>query len=219
LAALSSCCITKITLYDYDNYQEYANGKKFYHPINLYYIDRSIPTSKIKKQKDFLFSYNQIENEFPSIIKAWYNSSVNIAPIRGHLIESIQEKLYFSSLDFLIIVQALEGFHRRFIEKSMSSKSKKVFLKDRLTALLNLFNDVDRIKKTNIDLKAAVQSRDYYSHFFNRSEKSQLKDGIELYNLSKELRLLLICCTLHLIGFDNCLINQLMNNSNNGKLS
>lgn len=219
LAALSSCDITKIILYDYDDYQEYTNEKKSYYPIYLYYIDRKSSIVKIKKQKDFLFRYNQIEDVFPSIIKAWYNSSVDIAPIRGHLIESIKEKPYFTSLDFLIIVQALEGFHRRFIEKPKPSRSKKVFLKDRLAALLILFNDVDRIKKTRIDLKAVVQSRDYYSHFFNRSEKPELKDGKELFELSKRLRLLLICCTLHLIGLDNSIINQLLNESYNDKLT
>lgn len=219
LAALSPCYITKVTLYDYDNYQEYSDGKKFYHPINLYYVDRKNSINNTNKQKDYLFRYNQISNKFPLIIKAWFNSSVDIAPIRGHLIESIREKSYFSSLDFLIVVQALEGFHRRFVDQPKSSKSKKVFLKNRLTALMALFEDVDIIIKTDIDVEEVVQTRDYYSHFFNRCEKPKLKDGIDLYNLAKKLRLLLICCTLHLIGFDNPLINQLINNSYNNKLS
>ena len=212
LSSLSTNIVTSIILFDNDHCQEISNGDKVIHPIDFYYVDRTPFHSKQKYDRNFLFTYSQVEMIFPQIIYNWYNDSDNIAPIRGHLIESVREKLQYSSLDFLIIVQALEGFHRRYIN------NKKVGLKKRLSELKIKFDDIAKIKNIDIDLDDTVDSRDYYSHFFNRIEKPHLLDGIELYNLSKKLRLLLVCCVLHLIGVENETINVLLNHSNSDKL-
>jgi len=212
LAALSTNRVTNIILFDNDSYQELTDGTRIKDSIDFFYVDRTPFYSERKSNHDFLFTYSQVEAIFPQIISKWYNDSDNIAPIRGHLIESVREKSQYSSLDFLIIVQALEGFHRRYIDH------KKVSLKKRLSELKSKFDDITKVKNVDIDLDAAVDSRDYYSHFFKRTEKPHLLDGIELYNLSKKLRLLLICCVLNLIGIENETINVLLNHSNSDKL-
>ncbi len=69
---------------------------------------------------------------------------------------------------------------------------------------------------TDADLKAATGSRHYYSHILKiekKQEKSAL-DGIELYNLTKKLRVLLICCVLNFLGLPNVRINEILNSCN-----
>jgi len=212
LASLKTNRVSSIILFDNDNYQELESGKKSIHPIEFYHVDRTPFLSKEKSNKDFLFTYSQIESIFPKVIYNWYNDSENNAPIRTHLIESIKEKSQYSNFDFLIVVQALEGFHRRYVNQ------KKMPLKIRLSELKKQFDDISRINNINIDFDAAVESRDYYSHFFDKKEKPHLLDGLELFMLSKKLRLLLICCVLYLIGVENNFINDILNNSNSDKL-
>ena len=65
-----------------------------------------------------------------------------------------------------------------------------------MDALLGEFEDIDLIKKCEIDIDAVVDSRNYYSHFMPMSKKSKVVDGIELYDLTIRLRILLVCCVL-----------------------
>ena len=85
--------------------------------------------------------------------------SDDIAPIRAHLIESIKKKGSFSSVDFLIVFQAIEGFMIRFLYEDKSST------KNKLATLLHDFSDIAKLKCNEIDVDAAVNSRHYYSHF------------------------------------------------------
>lgn len=205
-AALSHSKIEKIILGNEDDESYHKSG------INCYYIEPKFPVKNITLFNQFLFQFEKIAYVFPEVIRKWYELSSDIAPIRSHLISSIRIKDYFESLDYLIVVQALEGFHRRFIN------SAKISLKKRLEALFMKFSDIERINKMTIDFETVVQSRDYYSHFFNKNEKPQLLEGCCLYQLMIKLRLLLICCTLNLIGFDNEMINKLLNECKDGIL-
>jgi len=132
-----------------------------------------------------------------------------LAPIRYHLIASIKQKKIFTSLDFLILVQSLEGYHRRFIQKKIKVPKGESELKLRLNELIQIFNSIDWIKNKPINLLHVVNSRNYYSHFFERNEN--VLDGKELYFLTEQLRILLICCVLNLIGLEIPLINKLLN--------
>lgn len=216
LASLSSSKIIDITLYDNDNYQSLKSGKKHLRAVKLYYIDSKSTYSEIKKNTNFLFTYYQIELIFPNIIRKWYDVKNNVAPIRTHLLNSIKDQIRFDSLDFLIVAQSLEGYHLRFEPKL---KKKNVTLTDRYTALIYQFKDVVKINISDREIKASVDSRNYYSHFYYKRKSLIVLDGLDLYQLTKKLRTLLICCTLSLIGFDNNTINELLSKSNNSKLS
>lgn len=209
LASLSSIKVSNIALYDEANYQELDNEDKIFHPIELFYVQRGVEYVKTK-EFDFLISYSQIQDLFPEIIKKWYNDNSEITPIRAHLIQSIKSKNVFESTDFLIVTQAIEGFCIRFRKEQTLTKE--------LEDLLKEFNDIDKVKRLNINIKSVVDSRHYYSHFMNKSEKPNTLDGLELYDLTKKLRILLICCVLNFIGIENNRINELFNKSNNSKL-
>lgn len=210
LATLQTVKCSKITLFDETIFQELDNGEKFYHPIQLIYIQREINQPTNTKKYDFLFDYDSISEQYPQIIKKWYTEKTDIAPIRAHLINSIQGNKVFSSIDFLIVIQALDGFCTRFrVEANLTNM---------LEAIISEFADVSVLKDDNIVIRQVVDSRHYYSHFMSKSKKPNTLDGRELYDLTFKLRKLLICCILCFIGFDNTQINQILNKSNNNLL-
>ncbi len=205
-AALSDVSASHIRLQDDDLYQQLDDGRKIYNKILLHYA-RKEHSKWNDKKIDFLFGYDTIKDKYPSIIKKWYLESDDIAPIRAHLIESIKKKSSFSSVDFLIVFQAIEGFMIRFLYGDKSST------KNKLTTLLHDFDDIAKLKCNEIDVDAAVNSRHYYSHFFKKSQKTKILDGAELFYLTRRLRNVLICCMLTFIDFSHEDINKLLSQS------
>lgn len=208
LATLSPINYTEITLFDNSDFQELKDGKRILKPIILSFIERE-NASKKNDSFRFLFTHKDIEPVFPDIITKWYNSKENLAPIRNHLIASIKPRIIFTSLDFLIIIQSIEGYHRRFIKKKIKVPKGESELNLRLKEIIKLFDGIDKIKRSPINLVQVVSSRNYYSHFYEKDEN--VLQGKELYFLTQQLRNLLICCVLYLIGFEVDLINKLLN--------
>lgn len=196
----------EIKLKDDDDYSEYKVGKVFTE-IELFKTNRNEDTKYSKA--DFLFSYQDIESDFSVVIHKWFSLSKDLMPIRNHLLNSIKRKPVFTSLDFLIVIQALEGYHTRFINK------KRISLQSRIEDLIALYSPhIPKIAKMVLDVKVVVNTRDYYSHFFETDKKVFIKESIELFRLTEKLRLLLICCILDLIGFSKQKINEIVNKHN-----
>lgn len=213
VASLATQTPTEIYLFDDDDFQD-CNGEKYFNTTEVLHIIRNKDLQNEKT--DFLFDFNKIESEFSETIKKWYSTSNNLAPIRNHLLNSIQHKPVFSSLDFLIVVQALEGYHRRFVS---FQKNGRISLKDRLEDLIQIYStSVQKIGSSNLNVQEVVDTRDYFTHFFPRNTKSNLVEGAELYELTKKLRLLLVCCVLDLMGFSKLMINDIIKDSNNSRL-
>lgn len=210
LASLSTIKASNVCLFDEENYQELDNNEKILHPIQLFYVQRDLELKKTETP-DFLIFYSQIRDIFPEIIKRWYGEeSKKMAPIRVHMIKSVKRKNVFDSTDFLIVIQAIEGFCTRFRKEQNLSKM--------LEDITFEFNDIVKVKQSKIDIKATVDSRHYYSHFMEPSKKPNKLDGIDLFNLTEKLRVLLICCLLNFVGIKNERINELLNKSNNSRL-
>ena len=159
---------------------------------------------------EYLFVYETIKESFPLIIKKWYEEK-NIFPIRAHLIDSIRQKGSFCSTDFLITVQAVEGFYCRF-------RKDKVDLSNILTNLKNEFSDISILEFSEHDIVCIRDSRHYYSHLLPPGKKVNVVDGYELYILNYKLRKLLLCCMLNFVGFSNEDINRIFSKSGNSYL-
>lgn len=212
LATLEVAECSRILLYDRNIFQQLENGKRIYHMVELIYVQHE--TNNIQRKippLNFLFDYNTIEEEYPHIIRKWFVESEEIAPIRTHLIESIRSKAFFSSIDFLIVIQSLEGFCSRFRKEDTLSNILKNIIAE--------FSCIDKINSEDICIQEVVDSRHYYSHFMDRNKKKHILDGKELFVLTYKLRKLLICCLLHFIGFDYSQINSIFNKSNNNILN
>lgn len=201
----------KITLRSRDYYQEMKDGTPYYHSIELVsklYKGESNDRAKIY---DKLFNYADVKQDFEAIFKR-YDDDMNIAQIWSNLIDSLERKRVFTSNDFLVVIQALDGFSIRF-------RKEQDFL-PQLTALRDEFKDIRRVNLTDDDLKCARGSRDYYSHILKleKKEKKNALEGAKLFELTRKLRVLLICCLLSFLGMDNVRINELLNKCRNSIL-
>lgn len=206
-ATLQEIRCSNIKLFSNNEYQDLKNREKSFFPIQLMYI-QSDYISPIKHQREaFLFNYESIKSKYSNIIKKWFVEKNDIAPIRQHLIDSVKYKRVFSSVDFLIVVQALEGFCSRFRKESN--------LTNMINLLIDEFSDIEKLQGDTINVKEVVDSRHYYSHFMDRNKKKNSLDGYELYKLTVKLKQLLVCCLLKFVGFDNNEINMILKKSKN----
>ena len=159
---------------------------------------------------EFLFVYETIKDSFSSIICKWYTEK-DMFPIRTHLIDSVGHRGTFSSNDFLIVAQAVEGFYCRFREDGPS-------LTTILKNLRNEFSDISILELSDDDIKCIRDSRHYFSHLLPPGKKVHVVDRHELYNLNNKLRKLLLCCMLNFVGFSNKEINGIFSKSHNSFL-
>ena len=205
LSVLTDVPFSTIILYDNDDFQELKDGKRIIHPIQFFFVTKKNSTDKYPTY-NYLFKFNDIEQDFGNVIRKWYSESKQLAPIRTHLINSITYKRTFTSIDFLTVIQSIEGYYNRFIQESN--------LRTILTNLYDKFKNIQMISSNIVNFNQVKDSRDYYSHFFDKQKKQNVCDGIELYEVTSKLRLLLICCVLSLVGFSNADIDKFLKNSN-----
>lgn len=221
-AALRPIESKKIVLFSKAKYQELDNGDKHFFPIEYIRVYHGIETNddlNVSKRGTFLFSYDTIKEEFKTIIKKWYTEQGDIAPIRHHLIECVRQKGIFSSVDFLIVIQSIEGFWWRFRDSDYKQEhhlrnSSRTSLYTIIEELVNEFKDIDRLKLNEININEVVDSRHYFSHFVPKEKKPHAKDGLDLFELTVKIRKLLICCLLNFVGFTNDQISKIINDSN-----
>jgi hypothetical protein len=210
LGTLNSITYESISFYSPEHYQELKDGIKYFHLIELFYNQRHPVASSVKQKEDYLFKLNMIIDSFEVIIKQWYGFDEQMAPILKHLIESISTKEIFDTGDFLIIVQALEGYCNRF-RPNFPKAGKHITLKEQLDCLRQEFSFVPIIQNAFFDTDIVVNSRHYYSHFFPKKVNAQVADGVELYLLTQPLKILLICCVLTETGFNKQNIIDVIN--------
>lgn len=123
-------------------------------------------------------------------------------------------------MDFLVIIQAIEGFWWRFRDEDYRLKNRitgktDTRLKTILNSLIDEFKGIITLELNKIEVNEVVDSRHYFSHFVPKAKKPFAKDGIELYHLTNQIRKLLICCVLNFIGFSNEQINKIVKKSDN----
>lgn len=202
---------SRIVLFSEQEVQVFDDEKKYYHPIELVIKSNSNIRPTEYKPHTFLFNYKDIVSDFkPMFLKYYTNPSIK--QIWSNMMASLEWSPLFTSNDFLIVAQAIDGFSLRFRKESS-------FL-DQLKALQQEFEGVSKMTLTESDLLAVRDSRNYYSHILRIEEKEKRNalDGMALYEITEKLRILLFCCLLSFLGMDNTRINNLMNNCHNSKL-
>lgn len=192
--------------YIYDNSQDVEfGGKQKIEIIHHYFREAFKPN---KKFFNYLFTYDSIKEQLSNVLQKWY-ATEDIMPIRSHLVDSLNRHGVFSSTDFLIVVQAIEGFYYRF--RQNNNESLKTIIED----LTKEFSDVKCVEFEDGDCQKIVDSRHYFTHLLPPGKKSHVVQGAELQNLDFKLRKLLLCCVLNFMGFDNSTINTFVAKSNN----
>ena len=152
-----------------------------------------------------LIKFDLLKDKLPLMLNQWHNNFDKMAPISSYLIDSLQKKSRFDVPDFLIIAQALDGYHKRFVNKKNGKDHQKY--EDGIKILLKQFEDVDCIQKCNIDPIRLRDSRNFYSHLSPDEEKKSAVDSADLYWLTEKCKILLTCCILNMLGLTNKEIN------------
>lgn len=148
----------------------------------------------------------EMKKKLPSMLILWHSNFEKIAPISRYLIESLHKKNRFDVPDFLIIAQALDGYHKRFVNKKNGKDIRKY--EDQIEILLNQFKDVEVIKQCKINPLVLKDTRHKYSHLYPDDEESlAVTDGGNLFWLTEKCKILLTCCILNMLGLTNEEIN------------
>ncbi len=158
-----------------------------------------------------LIKFDLLKEKLPAMLYQWHNNFDKVAPISSYLIDSLQKKNRFDVPDFLIIAQALDGYHKRFVNKKDGKDHQKY--EDGIKILLKQFEDVECIKKCHIKPQVVTQSRDKYSHLLLDEDKPLAVEGEDLYWLTEKCKILLTCCILNMLGLTNKEINLCCENS------
>ena len=145
----------------------------------------------------------------------WMSDSDNLQPIKSHLVDSLVYKPLVGSVDFLQVVQAIEGVWWRFREEEYRvvnniPKREKTTLMTILQEIQKALSDILKVSSMCLDVEAVVDSRNYYSHFVDKSKKPKTLDGLQLYDLTRQLRTLLLCLVFELLGLSHTEINILI---------
>lgn len=170
----------------------------------LFKIDNSKDPNVYK-----LIRYEDLKEKVPAMLRVWHQNYDKIAPISSYLVDSLRKKNEFSVPDFLIIAQALDGYHKRFVNKKNGKDIKKY--EEQIKVLLNQFKDVQVIQECNIDPEVLKDTRHKYSHLYPDDEKSSAVEGDELYWLTEKSKILLTCCVLNMLGLTNAEIDLCCN--------
>ena len=152
-----------------------------------------------------LIKFDLLKEKLPAMLNQWHDNFDKIAPISSYLIDSLQKKNRFDVPDFLIIAQALDGYHKRFVNKKNGKDHQKY--EDGIRILLEQFKDVECIQKCHIKTQVVTQSRDKYSHLLLDEDKPLAVEGDDLYWLTEKCKILLTCCILNMLGLTNKEIN------------
>lgn len=229
LAMLRDVAYSELTVFSKDSFRTIGKDKVVYNPIRIETVFHDRPSENKIEIHNFLFSFNDIKGRYNDAIKKWYSRDAKFDAIRGHMLESIDYHGHFSYINFLVVIQAIEGFGCRYrktecaltrdtrIAKSQNAGkaigSKDITLADILKTLINEFKDVSYINR-KMRIAAVVDSRNYYSHLTERVKKNKL-DGVKLFDLTHDLRKILLCCVLSYLGFSNSEIERCTKDCNN----
>lgn len=158
-----------------------------------------------------LIKYDVLSAKLPKILKTWHELYERVSPIAGYLIQSLNNSNTFDVPDFLIIAQALDGYHKRFVNKKDGRDIRKY--EDQIRILLDKFKSVGAIKACRIDPEILKDSRHKYSHLYPDEEPTKAADVDELYWLTEKCKVLLTCCILNMMGLTIKDINLCFNDS------
>lgn len=173
----------------------------------FYKVDKSV------NPNDFsLIPFNKFKTRIADILVLWHQVYPQISQICRYLLSSINYD-EFDAPDFLIVAQALDGYHKRFLNKKKGKDIRKY--QEQIAAILRWFDDVESIRKCHIDSKMMADTRNKYSHLFpDEEDKGQIiAKGAELFRLTQKAKVLLACCILDLLGFSHSEIDTCFDNS------
>ena len=196
------------------------------HPAKIYFLEECDECSKrllfdVKQSyKPYVYPYSLIsigllKERIPSFISKYHSVYDRIATLTKYLLSSIHAD-DFDAPDFLIVAQALDGYFKRFVNKTeITNGNDWQKEEDGYKALVKHFNGIDAVKKCNIDTGVLKASRDKYSHLYldEKPNCPKAESGVDLLILTQKCKVLLTCCILDQIGMTTDEINKAFDKS------
>lgn len=216
LATMRTVQCESIDLRDPEIREDFKDGRKS-HCLPIYVLTVQRPVfnpSKISRHK-FLFCYESMPERMPGVLEKWMSDSDNLQPMKHHLVDSMVYKPVVGSVDFLQVVQAIEGVWWHFREADYRtahniSHGRQTTLSTIISEIKNSLSGIPKVSSMDIDIESVVDSRNYYSHFVDWSKKPKTLDGLPLYTLTEKLRTILLCLILELLGLSHSEINSVV---------
>lgn len=221
LATFREVGFSELALFSKEYYFTVGKEQVHYHPVLVDTVFHQKPCSKKIEKYRFIFDYEQIKDRYQIAIKQWFKKDEKFGAIRAHFLDSIDYHGPFSYINFLVVIQAVEGYGRRYLKKEIAAyrnnlpqgrKSRPLL--EILQTIFKHFSDVQKINQKT-DLEAIVQTRNYHSHLLPQKNQKTV-DVLDLYDLTDELRKVLLCCILSYLGLTNREIDDLTRQSHNG---
>ena len=194
---------------------EEVEGKTYHKSVSLYYI--SISSKRIQRiqTSNMRFSLMQIEQQFESIIKKWFEKA-ELLPIYVLYFGNMYAPSTYLNLQFLSLVQAVEAYHRRVkgttnlpLEKHQHSN--KISLRERLNLLVEEHSDILAKHIGNPKFVSnVVDTRNYFTHYDEKLENKAITEPKQLYVLCEKLKTLLEVCFLAELGLSQEQIKRMM---------
>jgi hypothetical protein len=229
LACDAACQLVSFEAFNKDVY--YGSGdERFLEPLDLVYT--SSPNSGTQdKQHGFrmLFTLGEVQEEFPSILASWFQLFQEVKNALDLMFAVILGPRLFLETRFLLVVQAVEIFHRRRffnqvrpraehrarlrrIRESLPPEfrdwlnqklaySNEPTLRQRLESMGEAVGEEGaRLIDDRLAMRVA-DTRNYLTHYDPRL-RGRAAEGEELYWLGVRLAVILQACLLQAIGID-----------------
>jgi len=194
-----------------------------------------------KSAREMLFSYHQLKDRFPSIIKSWFEKYELLEPAFDLVFEQFYSENRFSVNAFLNLAQSAETFHARVHNHTRMPKEEyKAMEKDILTMTLGKYNDwlkdqfswgnslrlhtrlteltekyanpiLDRILGEKEKFVLDVKRSRNYYTHYSNDGKKHALKGSDLFYLSERMKILLVCGFLMEIGLTKEELSKSMN--------
>jgi hypothetical protein len=147
------------------------------------------------------------------MLKKWYANFDQMSPICSYLVQSIHNGV-FDTPNFLIVAQALDGYHKRFVNKKDGKDVQQY--EHQIKKLLKLFEGVGLLNQCKLDAEVLAHSRHKYSHLIPDNDTKKVEKavrGSELFRLTRKAIVLLTCCILDYLGLTTEEINKCFEDS------
>lgn len=206
--------------------------------ISCYYQNPTYSQKhKNRRKGEHLISYSIIKDDFPELIKNWYQKHKEIKPVFSLMLYTFRDKLKFSEDKFMDVVRAVETFHRRTQNRTklpltdFESKLKSIldkveegdkkWLQDNLEYAneLSLKNRLKDLIKDNSNSFLQTRIKDInrftfdvvnsrnYYTHYSADKEKLALRGKDLFELNQILLGLLISCVFKHIGLRDNLLD------------
>jgi len=211
-------------------------------PIRIYYSHGDFPDNSNINEGNMLFTFNQIQENFETIIRNWFDNIDTIGIVGNLYFGTLHNPQSYLNDKFLSIVTALESFHRifrngkiwddkhfqdlqRIIAESVPPQDKaeikmrfryanEFTLRRRLRNLIEEFNFV-LTNELGFDANfvgLVVDTRNYYAHY-DLELREHIIENQNLHGFINRLRAIMEACFLSELGEEQNIIRNIIQKS------